>query len=196
MLSKLILLVLSSAFFSICYAVEVVYETTFQEYPDDWYATTFEFGPSGALIDFNGLASFDANLCTGDGIPSTCNIFLPDGADSVMVSINQTLSVSGGDQAMMEFCIYLKTVEHGSEEVWRVEITPNNPAVYQSGYFHFSPDWIQAGGYLGLYFGANVSPDDFGSSVYWAISHITVYAYGNALSLQQKTWGAVKATLM
>ena len=59
----------------------------------------------------------------------------------------------------------------------------------------FLPGWIGAGDYLGFYFRADVQPDEWGSNVYWEINHITVYAYGAVLSLEQNTWGAIKASL-
>ena len=179
----------------LCFADALVYETFFQEPPEDWNATTFQFGPTGAVIDYYGTMSFDAHLLTGTSFPMTCNIFIPDGTDSVRIGVNQSLIVSGGEFPHMDFRIYLATIEHGSELVWQVELNYQNPQTSQSGVEYFSPDWVGAGDYLGLYFRANVIPDDWGSSVYWGISHITVLAYGADLQLQQNTWGSIKATL-
>jgi len=195
-LTKFALFVLFSACISLCFADALIYETYFQEQPEDWYATTFQFGPYGAVIDINGHISFDANLCTGNTIPLTCNIFIPDGADSIQVNISQSLQVSGGEYPNMEFSIYLETVNQGYELVWAVDVDYQNPSYYQSGTLSFTPDWIQQGGdYLGFYFRADVIPDEWDSSVYWAIDHITVYAYGDDLSFGNDTWGAIKETL-
>lgn len=194
-LPKYTAVILLSGVFALCAADAMVYETYFQEPPDDWYATTFQFGSTGAVIDYYGIMSFDANLCTGTGIPMTCNIFIPDGADSVRIGINQSLTVSGGEYPNMDFRIYLATIDHGSEVVWEVEVDYQNPQTSQSGTLYFSPEWIGAGDFMGFYFRADVIPDDWGSSVYWGISHITVYVYGNDLEFQQNTWGSIKATM-
>ena len=159
-LSKLPLLLLLSAISSFCLADALVCETYFLEAPDDWYSTAFEFGENGAVIDFHGTNFFDANLCTGNGIPMTCNIFIPDGTDSVLVSIDQTLNVSGGEHPSMEFSICLGTVNYGSEIIWNQVVNYQNPQTYKSGTFQFSPDWIEAGDYLGFYFRADVIPDE------------------------------------
>ncbi len=194
--SILVTITLLSGFVYFCQADAVVYETDFQELPDNWYATTFEFGTSGALIDFDGLYSFDANLNTGDGIPGYNTIFIPDGTDSVHVSISQNLHVSGGEEPNMEFQIFLSSESYGSDLVWDIVINSQTPQCNHSGTFVFTPDWLQAGEYLGLYFRADVTPDDWGSSVYWRIHNLTVTALGDDLSLHPTTWAGIKTSLL
>lgn len=193
-LTKIFLACLGLTLFSASIADVIVFESVFQELPENWYSTVFTFGPTGAVCYFQGTGMFDASLCTG-GMPPEANIFIPDGADSVHIDITHRLDVSGGEYPNMDFFISLLSNSNPGEIYWDVSIDPNNPQVNQTYNHTFSPEWLQGGDHLGMHFRVDAVADEWGSTVNWKIQHVKVTVYGDNLSFQQTTWGAIKATL-
>jgi hypothetical protein len=187
-LGGIILLLASTGF-----ADSVIFDTDFAELPVNWYATTFQFGSEGAYIDLFTFSGFDANLSTG--LPVEYIIFVPDGADSVRVKVDYTLHASGLNPSM-EFRIKLGSQSVSLQTVWEAILSPANPQVYTSGTLQFSPAWVQAGDFLGVYFRADIIyPGDDGGVIEWYIHNLEITAYGDGLNLEQSTWGSIKNLL-
>jgi len=175
------------------FADSVIFETDFAELPYNWYASTFQFGSEGAYIDLFTYSGFDANLSTG--LPVEYIIFVPDGTDSVEVKVDYTLHASGLNPSM-EFKIMLGTQSAPLQTVWKIILSPSNPQINISGTLTFSPTWVQAGDFLGVYFRADIIyPGDDGGIIAWYIHNLEITAYGDALHLEQSTWGSVKTLL-
>lgn len=187
-----VLLILTALSASLADAV--VFETYFLELPETWYSASFTFGATGAVCYFQGEGMFDATLCTGS-MPAEANIFIPDGADSVHVDITHRLDVSGGEYPNIDFFISMLSTTHPYEVFWEMNIDHTNPQVYQTYNQSFSPELLQGGDHLAMYFRVDGVADEWGSTVDWKIQHIKITVYGDDLSFQQTTWGAIKATL-
>ncbi len=171
----------------------VIYETDFAELPYNWYASTFQFGSEGAYIDLFTYSGFDANLSTG--LPVEYIIFIPDGTDSIDIKVDYTLHASGLNPSM-EFRIKLGSQAVSLQTVWEVILSTSNPQIYTSGTLNFTPAWIQAGDFLGVYFRADIiNPGDDGGVIAWYIHNLEITAYGDALHLEQSTWGSIKTLL-
>lgn len=178
-----------------CPADSVIFETDFAELPYNWFATTFQFGSEGAYIDIFTFSSFDANLSTGPGMPVDRTIFIPDGTDSVNIEVDYTLHASGLNPSM-EFWIKLGTQSVSLQTVWEVILSESNPQIYTSGTLTFTPEWILAGDFLGMYFRADIiNPGEDGGNIEWYIHNIEITAYGDDLHLEPSTWGSIKSIL-
>ena len=187
---SLILVLMTTGF-----ADSVIFETDFSELPDNWFASTFQFGTEGAYIDLFTFNSFDANLSTGPGMPVENIIFIPDGTDSVDIKVDYTLHASGLNPSM-EFRIKLGTQSVSLQTVWEVILSASNPQIYTSGTLEFTPEWIEAGDFLAVYFRADIiNPGDDGGSIAWYIHNLEITAYGDDLHLEQSTWGSIKSIL-
>lgn len=177
-------------------ADSVIFETDFLELPDDWFATTFQFGNDGAYIDLFTFDPFDANLSTGPGMPVEYIIFVPDGTDSVEVKVDYTLHASGSEGPSMQFKIMLGTQSVSYQTVWEAIISTSNPQIYESGTLTFTPEWILPGDFIGIYFRADiVNPGEFGGIIEWYIHNLEITAYGDSLHLEPLTWGSIKSIL-
>jgi len=112
-----------------------------------------------------------------------------------MVNVDYTLHASGLNPSM-EFKIMLGTQSVPIQTVWEEILTYSNPQVYESGTLVFTPNWILAGDFIGIYFRADIiNPGDDGGIIDWHIHNLEITACGDALHLEQSTWGSIKSLL-
>jgi len=172
----------------------ILLETDFSYLPEHWYSEEFTFDSMGAKLYWISFSHLSAVLRTGESDEWENNIFIPDGTDSVRIDISHHINVLGGDYPALSFKISLSDEDH-QEDIWYEYLNNQNPNINQWLEHSVSPDWLEAGDWLGIRFRAYGWPGDFGSNINWRIFDVTVTAYGDQLGLSSDTWAGIKTSL-
>ncbi len=194
MLTKeLLIVILFSAIIFPALSDAVIFQTDFSELPDDWYADLdWEFGPDGAVTHTSWpIQSWDAIMFTGDGPPELI-YFVPDGTDSIIVTIPYYLHASVLE-GHAQFEIRMGGSTSGWDEIWSESLVWEG-MIWETATISVSPDWISGGEWIGISFEGSGECNYAGSlSVRWEIRGLTITAIGDSLALDHNTWAMIKS---
>jgi hypothetical protein len=167
----------------------VLWEYDFHTLPPDWEASwywefTVEYG-AYLNVSFGGTSG-----CAGGAFGSynTCAI-LPEGTDSVTIYADQVLSLTHYiDWSYAEVCIsrdqgsnweqiFYETSDYGTSDPLMLTLTD-----------------VQGGDSLQIEFNGIAYGSMYGgSTVSWRLENFVLTAFGEALQMDQTSWGAIKA---
>jgi len=163
-----------------------VFQTSFNQLPEDWTGTEWGFGSGGAhLYEWVGsLETFEAVM---QSVP-LAKYFVPDGADSLVVDMEHSITVAGSDgyvtvslhtSTMQSHCIF----EAGVTQFGFVSSEP----------VHFVITEPPQGTYVGFSFDVFVSASYPESGVIdWHVTGLSAVAYGDGMPLEPVSWGTTK----
>jgi len=168
----------------------VLWEYDFHTLPPGWQADQWwDFTDSGAeiYVSYGGTSGW----LGGDFGSFDTTAFIPDGTDSLIITAEQLLSLSGNNS--YSFADVSISLNHGSS--WQ-------SVFYQtSNYSTTDPlvialaEEIQGGDSIQVRFQAVAIGTMYGgSTAYWRLEDFVMTAYGEGLLLQQCSWGRIKAS--
>jgi len=184
----LMVILKSNAFAEFC----TVFETNFLEIPSGWYNDDWTFGAEGAYWGAycSGNEQFEGSLGS-DGEPGVW-YFVPDGTDSLVINVdyNWGAVINSG-----ECTAYLRMqyLSGGYEELFYVHEEPTFLGGADSS-VTYVVESVPAGTWIGFEaygFVSNTYVELF-SNFGISITELTVTAFGDQLTFEQYTWGAVK----
>ena len=177
----------------------VLLQTDFNQLPQGWVNDEeWVFGSFGAAL----CVSIQENTWSGEfgteGEPPVV-YFVPDGTDSVVISVDHWILLSAGNvlsTASSAGMIQLWTTHSG----WGDNIfyhSVSDSLYSQETISTFVLNSVLPGTYLGFRFRGELVSDSQSNyaEIVWQISQMTVTAYGEALNLTRNTWGGIKASL-
>ena len=167
----------------------LIYENDFSQDPEDWYHDSiWEFGSDGAVVQTTEKF-WDATLFSGQP-DDRLIFFVPDGADSIGIVIPYTLEASVYEGSILVE-VRLGT-DSGWEDIWfQYE---QDDYISESDTISCSPDYVQGGDWVGIFFAGFGNCDTWGSmDVLWQVHSITITAYGDSLYFEPASWAGIKA---
>lgn len=176
----------------------VIFSTDFHELPPGWLNTGYncegwEFSSDGALAagstnDDDWSAVMKSPQWTTPGL-----YFVPDGADSITVDIQHTISIGGDPTAWAKVFLTSTTMP---------DISIYTAWLSGSGFFnddepiHYALESVPPGTWLGMHFEAYLGTS-YGmyNGLSWHVTSLTITVHGDELGLQPGTWGSIKSAL-
>ena len=200
MRSGVILLICLAPSFIICLADAVVFETWFGELPYKWYSDgEWEYNHPGAYAYWATSTPddyWDALMTSCASPPYYITYFVPDGTDSLVVTIMHELQLLFWDYGEGDAQVVLYATNYGEITIYNMEavhedIVDTQPITYTLA------DPLP-GTYIGFTFyvqGYEWEPPTSRSTVHWTIDHLLAVACGDSLALQTSTWADIKQLL-
>ncbi len=188
----LIVIFLSTTIFPV-FSDAVIFQTDFNELPDNWYAnSSWEFGSTGATTNSSWPDTWwDADMLTTNSSAGLV-YFIPDGTDSIIVTIPYYLHSQVGEGSV-NFNILMQASGSTWIEIWSRSLYWEG-SITETATINTSPDWISGGEWIGIRFYGYGSCDDFGClTVNWQIYGLTITAIGDSLALDNSTWAMIKS---
>ena len=177
----------------------IVFETWFEELPDKWYSDgEWEFNHPGAYAYWSSSVPdyWDAHMTSHAEPPYYILYFVPDGTDSLVVTIDHDLSLQCSDWGMGRAQVYFYATGYYEVLIYEAEATAENFADTQP--ITYTLDQPGPGTYIGFTFYIEGEEweqwerADHRSSVQWTITHLIAVAYGDSLGMEPATWGRLK----
>lgn len=171
-----------------------VFETDFQEIPSGWYNDDWTFGADGAHWGAfcSGTEEFEGSMGS-DGEPGVW-YFVPDGTDSLVIHVdyNWGAVINSGECTAY---LRMRYLSGGYEELFYVHEEPTFLGGADSSVTYVvesvaAETWIgfEAYGFVSNTYALLFS--NFGID----ITELTVTAYGDELTFEHCSWGAIKAS--
>lgn len=190
-IKKLLIVVFLSTTISPVFSDAVIFQTDFNELPDNWFATdNWEFGPDGAVTGFSYWQGYwFADMLTSNG-DTEFTYFVPDGTDSILVTIPYYLGVEVFDGSAY-FSILMQASGSGWTEIWSESVIWYE-WLFETATINVSPDWISGGEWISIRFKGWGGSEEY-SNVHWEIQGLTITAIGDNLALDNSTWAEIKS---
>ncbi len=190
LIRKLLIVLLFSPLIFTVFSDVIIFQTDFNELPDDWFASAgWEFGSQGAETHSWPADLWSEIMFTGNGPPELI-YSVPDGADSIIVTIPYYLYASVMQESI-DFEIRMGGSNSGWDELWS-KFVSGEVTFSETGTIEVSPDWIIGGEWIGIKFDV-LAGFGSGGSLIWKIQGLTITAIGDSLTLNQSTWALIKS---
>lgn len=166
-----------------------VFQTNFNQLPEDWMSTEWGFGSSGAHL-YEWVSSLESFEAVMQSIP-LARYFVPDGADSLVVDMEHSIMV-GGSEGWVTVSLHSSTM--GSYTIFQTAVSQEGFA--SSEPVHFVISEPPQGTYTGFSFDVCVSASYPESGVIdWHVTGLSAVAYGDGMSLEPVSWGSIKGSI-
>lgn len=168
---------------------EVLWDYDLHSLPPGWWAAwLWEFTSSGAKL-YTSCGGYSGSS-GGDLGSLDTSIVLPEGIDSLVIKVDQSLSL-GSYGCLSKAWVYVSFNEGAN---W-MEVYHQQSPFSSSDPLNICLTGITMAGmpfkikFTGVAYGSNYG----GSSIHWYLENFLLTAYGEGLALQQWTWGSIKA---